>query len=144
MPGGLERRRFVAAASTLSVLALLQGCAAREEEAGLLGAREAEGLGRQDATMAGDQHAGIIHQHRHVEAEFGDGRRQLRHLLGGVHACIRGIGRQRRDRSGANGGSRGASAPLPDAPSAGRSAASKKTPRGSARAPGGKARKSRR
>lgn len=35
MPGGLERRRFVAAASTLSVLALLQGCAAREEEAGL-------------------------------------------------------------------------------------------------------------
>lgn len=53
-------------------------------------------------------------------------------------------GRQRRDRSGANGGSRGASASVPDAQPAGRSAASKKTPRGSARAPGGKARKSRR
>ena len=31
--------------------------------------------------MAGDQHAGVVHQHRHVEAELPDRGGELRHLL---------------------------------------------------------------
>jgi hypothetical protein len=47
---------------------------------------EPERLRRQHAAMPGDQHADVVHQHRHVEAELQDGGRDLRHLLGRVRA----------------------------------------------------------
>ncbi len=59
---------------------------------------EAQRLGGQDAAVAGDQHTGIVHQHRDVKAELGDRGGELRHLRLRVRPGVRRIGRERGHR----------------------------------------------
>jgi hypothetical protein len=58
----------------------------------------AERLGRQHPPVAGDQHAPLVHQHRHGEAELADRGGKLRHLLGRVLPGVGGIGQDRGQR----------------------------------------------
>jgi len=59
---------------------------------------QAELRGRQQPAVAGDQHAALVDEARHVESELGDRAGDLRHLRVRMRSCIGGVGQQTADR----------------------------------------------